>query len=99
MLEELRCADFEPLVGQAFQVSLAGHEPIALTLDSATELGQPRSPEHRRPFSLVFLGPESRHYLPQGTYRLEHDRLDGLDLFMVPLGPRAGRMQYEAIFT
>jgi hypothetical protein len=98
-LNELRCADFVPLVGQVFRVSLADAEPIPLALVSATEMGAPRSPEERRPFSLIFLGPESTHYLRQGVYRLEHAQLDGLDLFIVPIGPQAGRMQYEAIFT
>jgi hypothetical protein len=99
MLDELRCADFVPLVGQAFQVVLQGHEPIPLTLASATEIGAPRSPEQRQPFSLIFLAPESPWYLPQGTYRLEHEAMAELELFIVPLGPQAGRMQYEAIFT
>lgn len=99
MLETLHCADFEPLVGQEFYLTLAGYAPIALTLERATELGQPRAPGLRRPFSLLFLGPESGQYLRQGTYRLAHDQLDELELFIVPLGPRGGRMQYEAIFT
>ena len=99
MLDKVRCTDFVPLVGQAFRVALEGLEPLPLTLISATEIGTPRSPEQRPPFSLLFLGPESRQYLPQGTYRLEHERMEALDLFVVPIGPQAGRMQYEAIFT
>ena len=99
MLDKLRCTDFVPLVGEAFRVARDGLEPLSLTLVSATEIGAPRSPEQRQPFSLLFLGPESRQYLLQGTYHLEHGRLPGLELFIVPLGPQAGRMQYEAIFT
>jgi hypothetical protein len=99
MLEKLRCSDFVPLVGQAFQVVLEGLDPIPLTLDSATEIGTPRAPDLRQPFSLIFLGPESSQYLPQGTYPLEHAHLPGLELFIVPLGQQAGRMRYEAIFT
>jgi hypothetical protein len=99
MLAKLRSADFVPLVGQAFRVVLEGLEPIALTLISAKDIGTPRSSEQRQPFSLIFLGSPSQQYLPQGTYRLEHEQLEGLDLFIVPIGPQAGRMQYEAIFT
>ena len=98
-LNKRGCADFVLLVGQAFQVELEGLEPIGLTLVSATNIGTPSSAGQRQPFSLIFLGPDSQHYLHQGTYRLEHEQLEGLDLFIVPIGPQAGRMQYEAIFT
>jgi hypothetical protein len=98
-LNELSCADFVPLVGHAFHIALADADPIPLTLVSATEVGAARSPEARRPFSLIFLGPESNHYLRQGVYRLAQPQMEGLDLFIVPIGPQAGRMQYEAIFT
>ena len=99
MLDSLRCSDFEALVGQAFQVQLESLAPIPLTLVSATETGAPRAPELRPSFSLIFLGPVSQQYLRQGTYPLAHERLPGLELFLVPLGPQAGRMQYQAIFT
>jgi hypothetical protein len=99
MLDQLRCADFVELVGEGFQVQLEGQGPIVLRLVSATESGAPRAPEQRPPFSLIFLGPESQQYLRQGTYHLAHELLQGLELFLVPLGPLAGRMQYEAIFT
>jgi hypothetical protein len=98
MLDSLRCADFELLVGESFAVRLAGAEPIGLTLASATEMGQPAGPAGRQPFALIFVGPQSPAYLRQGTYRLEHEKLPGLELFIVPVGPQAGRMQYEAIF-
>jgi hypothetical protein len=99
MLDKLCCADFVTLVGESFQVQLEGLTPIPLRLVSATETGAPRAPDQRPPFSLIFLGPESQQYLRQGTYPLEHERMHGLELFLVPLGPQAGRMQYEAIFT
>lgn len=99
MLDKLRCADFAPLSGEAFQVQLEGLAPIPLRLVCATETGAPRTPEQRPPFSLIFLGPESQQYLRQGTYPLGHERMEGLELFLVPIGPQAGRMQYEAIFA
>jgi hypothetical protein len=99
MLDKLRCADFAPAVGEVFTVALEGLDPLPLTLASATEKGAPGSAELRQPFTLVFLGPASDHYLRQGTYRLQHERLGALDLFVVPVGPQAGRMQYEAIFA
>jgi hypothetical protein len=37
--------------------------------------------------------------LAQGTYRLSHPQLGELELFLVPLGPAAEGMQYEAAFA
>jgi hypothetical protein len=38
-------------------------------------------------------------YLQQHIYRLEHEQLGALALFLVPLGPEQGRMRYGAIFN
>lgn len=50
------------------------------------------------PFALLFYGPGER-LLPQRIYRLEHATLGAFDLFIVPLGPDAQGLRYEAIFT
>ena len=101
MLSELTVADFSPHVGQMFLAEVTGVAPIDLELVRATELAPASrpNPESRQPFSLLFLGPPSDHYLPQRTYRLEHAQMGDLDIFLVPLGPIDQRMQYEAIFT
>jgi len=99
MIETLQSADFLPHLNQMFRIQLEGIEPIDLELASVTEVGEARSAEHRRPFSLIFLGPVSSQYLVQHIYRLEHPQMGALDLFLVPLGPEQGRMQYEAIFN
>jgi hypothetical protein len=101
MLDALTVADFAPRVGQIFHVEVSGIAPIDLELVNATELSPASrpSPESRQPFSLLFLGPPSDHYLPQRTYRLAHAQMGDLDVFLVPLGPVDRRMQYEAIFT
>jgi hypothetical protein len=99
MLDKLRSSDFRPYLDQAFCIRLAGSEPIALALTSVTELGQAGTPAARRPFSLIFTGPVSRYYLNQHIYTLEHEQMGRIDLFVVPIGPEAGRMRYEAILS
>ena len=99
MLDKLQNTDFSPFLNDVFRIQLDGIEPIGLELVSVTEAGQRSGPETRQPFSLQFLGPESHQYLVQHIYRLEHEQMGALDLFIVPLGPEAGRMRYEAIFT
>jgi hypothetical protein len=82
----------------------SGGEPLPLELvevQRASFAGNPAAlgPAGRRePFSLLFRGPRSP-WAPQGSYRLEHEQLGTLELFLVPLGPDADGMRYEAVFT
>jgi hypothetical protein len=99
MLDKLQSSDFLSYLNGTFRIQLEGIEPIDLELVSVTEAGPAPRPEARQPFSLHFLGPVSSQYLLQRTYRLEHEHMGTLDLFIVPLGPEEGRMRYEAIFT
>lgn len=98
-LDQLQSIDFAPHLHEIFSICLEGIEPFHLELVRVTETGQKSTPEVRQPFSLEFLGPVSPHYLLQHIYQLEHEEMGRLDVFLVPLGPEAGRMRYEAIFT
>lgn len=99
LLNDLTAGDFRPFLNQTFHVRLEGIDPIDLELLSVTERANDADAAHRSPFSLVFLGPVSNQYLLQHIYRLEHEQMGALDIFIVPLGPHAGRMQYEAVFN
>lgn len=98
-LDKLQSTDFIPHLNSSFSIRLEGIDPIELEMVSVTELGEKFKPPARQPFSLHFLGPVSSQYLIQHIYRLEHEHMGALDLFIVPLGPEGGRMRYEAIFT
>jgi hypothetical protein len=97
VLNRLTSADFTPYLNQTFTVDLDEQMVIPLELVSVTETGSAR--DGWQPFELLFLGPVSRQYLVQGTYRLEHEQMGALDIFLVPLGPEGGRMRYEAVFN
>lgn len=49
-------------------------------------------------FALYFHGPGD-FYLPQSIYRMEHDALGVLEIFIVPVGLQNNRYQYEAVFS
>lgn len=49
-------------------------------------------------FSIYFLGPEDIH-IRQHTYRMEHDALGQLDIFIVPVSVENRRVRYEAVFS
>lgn len=96
----LTFADFGDRVGEQFR--LEGEETSTLELVEATEGDEPGGVgpcgRSRRQFSLVLAGGPVTG-LPQATYRLRHDELGVIDLFLVPIGPGAGVPRYEAAFA
>lgn len=94
---------FAPRVGEAFDVGVAGGtRSVPMVLADASESSEPGGTgpdgQQRRQFSLVFRG-SLAPVLPQGTYRVVHRDLGDLDLFLVPIGPDAEGMRYEAAFA
>ena len=102
MTDTLSISDFAPLVGAAFTIRFPDGT-LELTLGAVephgTRAPRPDVPGLRtEPFSLVFLDPLSP-VLPQRIWALEHSALGASEIFLVPLGPRDGRMRYEAVFN
>lgn len=94
---------FAPRVGETFDVSVGeSRTSVPMVLVDATESSEPGGTgpdgQQRLQFSLVFRDAQ-RAVLPQGTYRLTHAELGVLDVFLVPIGPDAEGMQYEAVFA
>jgi hypothetical protein len=101
MLDTLSRETFQSHVGETFRIAFTDGE-IELTLVLATPItaGDPEpDPAKRSPFSLLFRGGPPDRFLPQRTYDLEHPELGNLSIFLVPLGPDAEGMRYEAVFT
>ena len=69
-----------------------GAPGFEVELVEVTEIS--REPGGRAPFSLVFKG-GPKPPLEQRIYRVEHDELGELDIFLVPIAVD----QYEAVFT
>ena len=101
MLESLEVTTFTGRVGELFRVVIDDTTTLATRLievtpapgtDGATRAGR------RTPFSLVFRSAPGAT-LPQCIYRLHHDGLGTLDLFLVPIGPAEEGMRYEAVFS
>ena len=98
MLESLTVDTFTTRIGERFRLAADAATTMPMELIDATTLGSSGSAGGRTPFSLLFRGPVTP-VLPQRIYRLDHDALGALDLFLVPIGPRDGGIVYEAIFT
>jgi hypothetical protein len=109
-LETLTAGDFRDNLGSCFRLT-AGSAGNGLAVSFEVKLievsehasGAPGA--FRAPFSLLFYGPLTP-VLPQAIYRLEHERLGALELFIVPVGPdepaapgqAPTAMRYEVVF-
>ena len=89
--------DFRPALRETFTLALDGGASLALVLEEARPIGEGRFSE-REPFALLFRGPPDPP-LPQATYRLGHDGLGELEIFIVPVAATRDGRDYEAIFT
>lgn len=92
MAEHLTVKDFAPYVQTRFQVT--GEGDFELVLASVKDCSNARLEQ----FSLGFLG-QASPWLPQGQYKLEHAQMGECELFLVPNGPDASGMRYEATFS
>jgi hypothetical protein len=92
MSETLTLNDFSPHLHSRFRVSQADNYELELT--EVTD----HSNAQLEQFSLIFLGVPSP-WLPQGSYRLVHQRIGECELFLVPIGPDAAGMRYQAVFS
>ncbi len=94
--------DFADRVDDHFRLTLADGRSLDLTLAEVTLLpgagGTGPGGASRQQFSLVFRGP-AEPALAQGICDLEHDTLEGLALFLVPIGRDADGLRYEAAFA
>lgn len=99
MSGRLPLATFQAELNKVFSVRLGG-ERLELELITVTDLGARTTAGVALPcYSLVFRSRGQGPAAPQATYRMENGALGGIDVFLVPIGPDASGMRYEAIFN
>lgn len=96
MIENLQLEDFTGRIGEKFRLETAGGDAVEVELIDASGMGGTEG--KRPPFSVVFRIPEE---VPprQAIYRLAHDEMETMDLFLVPVGPAEEGIKWEAVFT
>jgi hypothetical protein len=97
-LEELKEEVFAQHLNTKFYVQL---EDRKVELELVKVVGDKSSMdkiEGVQRFAVYFAGP-SEFLLPQRIYHLQHEALGELVIFIVPVGSKDGRYQYEAIFS
>jgi hypothetical protein len=86
---------FEGHQNSKFRMHYGDSQTAELELVSVKDVG---SSERQKQFSLRFLGPMDAP-IAQGIYRVDHDKLGALDLFLVPIARDSSGVSYEAIFN
>jgi ribosomal protein S18 acetylase RimI-like enzyme len=92
---------FRTLVGQMLTARTPDGLTVELRLDSVNSLGPSASMNGIDPgdsFALRFSGPRE-HVLPPAMAELTPSGARPMEIFLVPLGPRDGFMDYEAVFN
>lgn len=98
MLETLTYDQFAKLAGTSFHLAQGGQR-YELQLVSVGKVMESQAARLKRnAFSLFFLGPHEPLF-EQRIYRLEHEQLEALEIFIVPVGHDAAGILYEAVFT
>lgn len=94
MLETLTKASFDDHMNTLFTIIDESAGPVELELVEAEE----NITEKLYSFSILFVGPADMPLI-QKIYKIEHDRMGTLDLFLVPVGQTGAGLEYEAVFS
>jgi hypothetical protein len=95
MIDGFTAEMFAEQVNTKFRMRLPASDDTELELVSVRDLGS--SARHSQ-FSVMFLAPGTAP-IEQRIYRLEHDKLGTLELFLVPVGKDSSGVHYEAVFS
>jgi hypothetical protein len=102
VLDRLTATDFAPAVGDTFRLDTGEAGRLELEL-LESRLHDPDAPAmsadgSRAPFTLTFRGPADP-VLAQRIYRLEHEHLQPMEIFIVPVARDDAGTSYEAVFA
>jgi hypothetical protein len=97
MLQDLTCEHFESLLNQVFRLNHDRGIMEAELVECKRLNVHSRGTSQREPFSLIFRGPR-QPVLSQRIYNFDLGELGSFDIFIVPIGPDASGMRYQAIF-
>jgi hypothetical protein len=98
VLQDLTADSFSQHLGSRFRIHVDEAQSMEVELCEVVlhekHAGGPRP----QPFSVLFRG-DRKSYLPQSIYRVEHERMGAMEIFLVPIGPDEKGMRYEAVFN
>ena len=95
MPDELLAPIYLEQLNTKFRVELESANVLELELTKVEEAVTP--PDYEQ-FSLMFRGTLETP-LGQGTYRMEHEKLEASDVFLVPVAKETDGFYYQACFS
>ena len=95
MLEKLTRQSFSDLLNSKFQLYISADSTVDIEL---VEVEQRRSTPRQEQFAVAFRAPASVPAL-QGVYRIKHDKLGEVELFLVPYKQEGEATYFEAFFN
>jgi len=95
MPEQIPKSVFADNLKTKFRVQRGAASPVEVEL---IEVSEGKASSKQEYFSLFFRGPHD-HFLSQGIYTIEHEKIETLDLFLVPIAREADGFRYEAVFN
>jgi len=96
MLEQLTMDSLSAQLNTKFRLGVEAEQVVELELVEVEAHGDVAGQAQR--FSAFFRSPLER-FLPQNTYRMEHEHLGGVDIFIVPIRKDGEGIYYEAVFN
>lgn len=95
MAELLKVDDFAKHLNTKFLMHLGESNALELELVDARQI---TLTDEQDEYSLLFLGPDNSP-LAQGIYKLTHDAMGALEIFLVPIRKNRKGVTYEAVFN
>jgi len=95
MAELWKMDDFAKHMNTKFLMHVGESGAIEIELISARQM---TLTEEQDEYSLLFLGPDNSP-AAQGIYRLTHEAMGSLDVFLVPIRKNEKGLTYEAVFN
>ena len=97
-LSLINAEDFKAYLNQPLDVHFSDSIKVSSIVTRITDLGS-YSPLERGPFSIELQTTGDMTCRVQGIYRIDHPVINGLDVFLVPIGKDNKGMKYEAVFS
>jgi hypothetical protein len=96
MLEHLTMDSLSAQLNTKFRIGVETEKAVELELVEVEGHGD--VPGQTERFSALFRGPLDL-FLPQNTYRMEHEQYGGVEIFIVPIRKDGEGIYYEAVFN
>lgn len=90
--------EFSKQIGTKFRIPFTGGDFNLTLAEVKAYMPQQNEQSGMERFSVFFDGPGDIR-LPQQTYRLQHEEMGAIDLFLVPVSGDEKGFRYEAVFN